>query len=83
LTLSGRDLPELYVRVREKLLTYGTESSANVREVIEELGYLGRTLGMDIRLNQTEAGYFLLLGQSLSRTVMPATKRTDTREGGV
>lgn len=83
LTLSGRDLPELYVRVREKLLTYGTESSANVREVIEELGYLGRTLGMDIRLNQTEAGYFLLLGQSLSRTIMPTTKRTDTREGGV
>lgn len=82
LTLSGRDLPELYVRVREKLLAYGTESSANVREVIEELGYLGRTLGMDIRLNQTEAGYFLLLGQSLSRTIMPATKKTDT-EGGV
>lgn len=78
LTLSGRDLPELYVRVREKLLTYGTESSANVREVIEELGYLGRTLGMDIRLNQTEAGYFLLLGQSLNRTIMPKTEKTDT-----
>lgn len=74
LTLSGRDLPELYVRVREKLLTYGTESSQNVREVIEELGYLGRTLGMDIGLNQTEAGYFLLLGQSLSRTIMPTRK---------
>ena len=74
LTLSGRDLPELYVRVREKLLTYGTESSANVREVIEELGYLGRVLGMDIKLNQTEAGYFLLLGQSLSHTIMPARK---------
>lgn len=82
LTLSGRDLPELYVRVRGKLLTYGTESSANVREVIEELGYLGRTLGMDIRLTQTEAGYFLLLGQSLSRTIMPTRKDTDTEEGG-
>ncbi len=82
LTLSGRDLPELYVRVRGKLLTYGTESSANVREVIEELGHLGRTLGMDIRLNQTEAGYFLLLGQSLSRTIMPTKKDTDTEEGG-
>lgn len=81
LTLSGRDLPELYVRVRGKLLTYGTESSANVREVIEELGYLGRTLGMDIRLNQTEAGYFLLLGQSLSRTIMPTRKDADA-EGG-
>lgn len=81
LTLSGRDLPELYVRIREKLLTYGTESSTNVREVIEELGYLGRTLGMDIRLNQTEAGYFLLLGQSLSRTIMPTRKDADA-EGG-
>ncbi len=77
LTLSGRDLPELYVRVREKLLTYGTESSTNVREVIEELGYLGRTLGMDIDLSQTEAGYFLLLGQSLSRTIMPTRKDAD------
>lgn len=79
LTLSGRDLPELYVRVREKLLTYGTESNANVREVIEELGHLGRTLGMDIKLSQTETGYFLLLGQSLSRTIMPARTGTEVK----
>lgn len=81
LTLSGRDLPELYVRIREKLLTYGTESNANVREVIEELGYLGRALGMNIELNQTEAGYFLLLGQSLNSTIMPTSKDADA-EGG-
>lgn len=81
LTLSGRDLPELYVRIREKLLTYGTESNANVREVIEELGYLGRALGMNIELNQTEAGYFLLLGQSLNSTIMPTSKAADA-EGG-
>jgi len=80
LTLTGKDLPELYVKIREKLLTYGTESSRNVREVIEELGYLGRSLGMDIKLSQTEAGYFLLLGQSLSRTVMPAREKEEVAE---
>lgn len=80
LTLTGKDLPELYVKIREKLLTYGTESSSNVREVIEELGYLGRSLGMDIKLSQTEAGYFLLLGQSLSRTVMPAREKEEVEK---
>ncbi|MGH3087119.1 MAG: TM1802 family CRISPR-associated protein [Rubrobacteraceae bacterium] len=80
LTLTGKDLPELYVRIREKLLTYGTESSSNVRDVIEELGHLGRSLGMDIKLNQTETGYFLLLGQSLSRTVMPAREKEEVAE---
>lgn len=70
-TLTGKDLPELYVKIREKLLTYGTESSPDVRDIIEELGHLGTLLGTDIDLNQTETGYFLLLGQSLSRTFMP------------
>lgn len=70
-TLTGKDLPELYVKIREKLLTYGTESSPDVRDIIEELGHLGILLGTDIDLNQTETGYFLLLGQSLSRTLMP------------
>lgn len=74
-TLTGKDLPELYVRIREKLLTYGTESNAAVRDVEEELGYLGALLGTDINLNQTETGYFLLLGQSLSRTFMPSEGR--------
>jgi CRISPR-associated protein Csh1 len=74
-TLSGKDLPELYVKIREKLLTYGTESSPAVRDVEEELGHLGAHLGTDIQLNQTETGYFLLLGQSLSRTFMPSEGR--------
>ncbi len=74
-TLTGKDLPELYVKIREKLLTYGTESSAAVRDVEEELGHLGALLGTDIELNQTETGYFLLLGQSLSRTFMPSEGR--------
>ncbi len=74
-TLTGKDLPELYVKIREKLLTYGTESSVAVRDVEEELGHLGALLGTDIKLNQTETGYFLLLGQSLSRTFMPSEGR--------
>ncbi len=71
-TLTGGDLPGLYVKIREKLLTYGTESNADVRAVEEELGYLGVTLGTGINLNQTETGYFLLLGQSLSSVFMPS-----------
>ncbi len=70
-TLTGKDLPELYVKIREKLLTYGTRSR-DIADVIEELGYLGTALGTRIDLNQTETGYFLLLGQSLSSTFMPS-----------
>jgi CRISPR-associated protein Csh1 len=81
-TLTGKDLPELYVRIREKLLTYGTESSAAVRDVEEELGHLGAVLGTDIKLNQTETGYFLLLGQSLSRTFMPSEGRSSAGTDG-
>jgi len=81
-TLTGKDLPELYVKIREKLLTYGTESSATVRDVEEELGHLGALLGTDIKLNQTETGYFLLLGQSLSRTFMPSEGRGKANANG-
>ena len=81
-TLTGKDLPELYVKIREKLLTYGTESSAAVRDVEEELGHLGAFLGTDIKLNQTETGYFLLLGQSLSRTFMPSEGRDEASANG-
>ena len=81
-TLTGRDLPQLYVKIREKLMTYRAESK-DVREVIEELGELGTELGMNINLNQTETGYFLLLGQSLSLTFMPSQgKRTDDQDNG-
>lgn len=78
-TLTGRDLPELYVKIREKLLTYETESSPSVRAVIEELGHLGSSLGTDIRLRQTDTAYFLLLGQSLSTNVMPG-KESERKE---
>jgi CRISPR-associated protein Csh1 len=70
------------VKIREKLLTYGTESSATVRDVEEELGHLGALLGTDIKLNQTETGYFLLLGQSLSRTFMPSEGRGKANANG-
>lgn len=79
-TLTGRDLPELYVKVREKLLTYETESSPSVRAVVEELGHLGSSLGTDIRLGQTDTAYFLLLGQSLSGNIMPARESEDREE---
>lgn len=78
-TLTGRDLPGLYVKVREKLITYRAESN-DVREVIEELGNLGTALGTKIDLSQTETGYFLLLGQSLSLTFMPSKSKQATAQ---
>lgn len=40
LKLSGRDLTKLYIRVREKLLSYGTEVSGAVPDLLRELGSL-------------------------------------------
>jgi CRISPR-associated protein Csh1 len=70
LTLRGKDLPELYVKVRGKLLSYGTEKSEKVRELIQEIGRLGVKLGDPIDLDQTQTNYYLLLGQSLARSVL-------------
>src|SRR5262249_16459180 len=72
LTLAGRDLPELYVKVREKLLAYDTEGSPVVRQIVTELGELGAKLGTNIPLEETETCYFLLLGQSLATKIMPS-----------
>ncbi|HOB71095.1 MAG TPA: TM1802 family CRISPR-associated protein, partial [bacterium] len=44
LTLKGSDLPELYVKVREKLISYRDESNEKTREVIHELGKIGMEL---------------------------------------
>ncbi len=71
LTLSGRDLPEFYVKVREKLLAYGTERSAPVRELLHEIAQLGAKLGDKIDLNETQTCYYLLLGQSLASEILP------------
>lgn len=71
LNISGRDLPMLYNKTREKLLSYGTESSADVRALIQEIGRLGALLGDNINLDSTAACYFLLLGQSIMTQVLP------------
>ncbi len=70
LNMEGRDLPALYNKVREKLLTYNTESRKEVRAIIEELGRLGVQLGTP-KLSKTDANYYLLLGQSLTKTLLP------------
>ncbi|MBU0566602.1 CRISPR-associated protein, partial [bacterium] len=71
LTLKGRDLPELYVKIREKLLAYETEKSEEVRELIKEIGRLGVQLGDNIELDEIPTNYYLLLGQSLTTTILP------------
>jgi CRISPR-associated protein Csh1 len=76
LTLAGKDLPELYVKVREKLMVYETEGNPTVRELVAELGELGTRLGTDINLDETQTCYFLLIGQSLAVKMMPS-RETD------
>jgi CRISPR-associated protein Csh1 len=77
LSLSGRDLPELYVKVREKLLAYDTEKSAEVRELLTELGDLGTRL-RNFDLDETTTCYFLLLGQSLAVRILPTKERKES-----
>jgi len=71
LTLKGKDLPELYIKTRQKLLAYETEKSPDVRELIHEIGLLGVQLGDDINLEETATNYYLLLGQSMTTTILP------------
>lgn len=77
LTLSGRDLPEFYTKVRGKLLVYGTERSDEVRELLHEIAQLGAKLGDQINLNETQTCYYLLLGQSLAQEILPAKDGED------
>lgn len=70
LTLKGRDLPELYVKIREKLMSYEAEKSSKIRDLIKEIGKLGVRLGDPIELDQTQTNYYLLLGQSMTRTIL-------------
>jgi CRISPR-associated protein Csh1 len=74
LSLSGQDLPELYTKVREKLLVYNTESREDVAAIIQELGALGVQLGTP-KLSKTDANYYLLLGQSMTKTLIPAKEK--------
>lgn len=71
LTLKGRDLPVLYIKIREKLLAYEMESSENVRNLLTEIGCLGVKLGDSINLNETQTNYYLLLGQSMTTFILP------------
>lgn len=71
LTLKGRDLPMLYIKIREKLLAYETEKSKEVRDLVTEIGSLGWKLGDSINLDEIPTNYFLLLGQSLTTTILP------------
>ena len=74
LTMKGKDLPELYNKVREKMMIYNTESSAVVRELLQDFGRLAVKLGTNIKLGEIETNYYLLLGQSMAGTVLKANK---------
>ena len=81
LTLKGRDLPRLYIKTREKLLAYETEKNKDVRELIKEIGRLGVQLGDNIELEETATNYYLLLGQSLTTTILPKKESDDSKKG--
>lgn len=75
LTLKGKDLPELYIKVREKLISYETEKSKEVRTLLTEIGRLGIKLGDVINLSETQTNYYLLLGQSLMTDILVKEKK--------
>jgi CRISPR-associated protein Csh1 len=79
LTLQGKDLPELYTRIRAKLLAYETEKNEKVRNLIAEIGRLGVKLGDAIDLNETQTNYYLLLGQSMTVDVLPVEEKNKGR----
>ncbi|MCF8090770.1 MAG: hypothetical protein K9L23_22260 [Desulfotignum sp.] len=77
LTLTGKDLPGFYVKIREKLLAYDAEGNAQLREVIREAGTLGSLLGDTISLGQTSCCYFILLGQSIASDLFSTIEKTN------
>jgi CRISPR-associated protein Csh1 len=72
LTLAGKDLPELYTKVREKMLTYGTEANPSVRALNVELAELVAKSRDYLDLGEIDTCFFLLLGQSLAVKVLPS-----------
>lgn len=78
LTLRGSDLPQLYIKIREKLLAYETEKSAKVRLLLTELGLLGVKLGDPIELGEVQTNYYLLLGQSMATTILKKERVTES-----
>lgn len=79
LTLKGKDLPELYIKIREKLLAYESEKSPDIKMLVQELGQLGIRLGDQIQLDEVGTNYFLLLGQSMTECILPS-KSKEVRE---
>ncbi len=75
LTLQGKDLPELYNKIREKLLAYETEKSPEVKMLISEIGRLGVKLGDNIKLSEIQTNYYLLLGQSMTVDILPSKEQ--------
>ena len=69
LRLKGFDLPELYIKTREKMLSYEGEKSEKIRKVIHEIGRIGIRLGDPIDLSQIQTNYYLLLGQSMTKDI--------------
>ena len=82
LTLKGRDLPELYVKTREKLLAYETEKSSDVRELVKEIGRIGCQLGDSIELEEIPTNYYLLLGQSITTEILSGKSEKKDDTGG-
>jgi CRISPR-associated protein Csh1 len=70
LSLSGKDMPDLYRKVYGKILEYGRVSrNEGVLEILEELGLLGTQVRHS--LDETMTCYFLLLGMSLANRILP------------
>lgn len=80
LNLSGKDLPELYIKIREKLMVYETSANKDVRALEEEIAKVAVKLGSDIKLDNVQTCYFLLLGQSVSRNVLPSKAKDKAQE---
>jgi CRISPR-associated protein Csh1 len=80
LSFGGKDLPELFIKVHNKMSEYGTHSSAAVRELFAELAEIGTQLGTNIGLSESETCYFLLLGQSLAVSILPSKESSKTGE---
>ncbi len=81
LSLSGKDIPELYKKVYGKVLEYGRLSrNAGVLEILEELGLLGTQVRHV--LDETTTCYFLLLGMSLANKILPRQPSDEDETSG-
>jgi len=78
LTLAGKDLPELYIKVREKMLAYGkVEANPDIRKLNVELAELVAKSRQFLKLGEIDTCFFLLLGQSLAAKVLPSKTEED------